>query len=91
MATTDARLDRLALRQEALVSAMTALTDVMQQTRDMVAELAAWLQQPPSNDLPNLIAAMERALSALTEAISRMEGKLDNLPAGASQVSTANR
>jgi hypothetical protein len=81
MATaTDAKLDKLAIRQEALVASMHALTDVMKQTRDMVAELAVWLQQPPSNDLPDLLKAMSLAVQANTEAIVTLVKRVDAMP-----------
>jgi hypothetical protein len=81
MATaTDAKLDKLAIRQEALVASMHALTDVMKQTRDMVAELAVWLQQPPSNDLPELLKAMSLAVQANTEAIVTLVKRVDAMP-----------
>jgi hypothetical protein len=81
MATaTDAKLDKLAIRQEALVASMHALTDVMKQTRDMVAELAVWLQQPPSNDLPDLLKAMSLAVQANTEAIVTLVKCVDAMP-----------
>lgn len=73
MAIADEQLNRLLIRQEALVGSMHGLTDIMVETRSMVADLKSWLQQPPADDLPNLIAAMERALTALTEAIVRLE------------------
>ena len=82
MATAaDEKLDRLAMRQEALVASINALTDVMEQTRDMVAELAAWLQQPPSNDLPDLLKAMTLAVQANTEAIVTLGRRVDAMPA----------
>jgi hypothetical protein len=81
MATAaDAKLDKLAIRQEALVASMHALTDVMKQTRDMVAELAVWLQQPPSNDLPELLKAMSLAVQANTEAIVTLVKRVDAMP-----------
>jgi hypothetical protein len=81
MATAaDAKLDKLAIRQEALVASMHALTDVMKQTRDMVAELAVWLQQPPSNDLPELLKAMSLAVQANTEAIITLVKRVDAMP-----------
>jgi hypothetical protein len=82
MATAaDDKLDKLAIRQEALVASMHALLDVTKQTRDMVAELAVWLQQPPSNDLPDLLKAMTLAVQANTEAIVTLGRRVEALPA----------
>jgi hypothetical protein len=83
MATADEQLNRLLMRQEALVGSMHGLTDIMVETRNMVADLKSWLQQPPADDLPNLIAAMERALTALTEAVVRLEDRIGALLAQA--------
>ena len=56
--TIEERLAKLEERQEALVAAIGELGEIMIQTRSMVAELAAWLQQPPSSDLPEFLARM---------------------------------
>ena len=79
MAAADEQLNRLLIRQEALVGSMHGLTDIMVETRNMVADLQAWLQQPPGDELPNLIAAMERALRALTDAVVRLEDRMGAL------------
>jgi len=70
--TVEDRLSRLEVRQEALVSAMNGLTDVMEQTRDLVVELMAWLQEPPPSELPD-------TLKAMTEAMERQNGHLQTI------------
>jgi hypothetical protein len=35
----------------------------------MVAELAAWLQQPPSSDLPEFLTRMAGAIEANTDSV----------------------
>jgi ABC-type transporter Mla subunit MlaD len=63
------RLQRLDMRQEALVSAISGLTDVMEQTRDLVVELMAWLQEPPSSELPDAIKAMAQEIKGLADVV----------------------
>jgi uncharacterized membrane protein YccC len=81
MATLEDRLTRWEQRQEALITAMNGLTDVMETTRAMLAELAAWLQQPPSNDLPDLIGALTAAFERLTDEVQNQGQQLAELPA----------
>ena len=64
--TIEERLAMLEERQEALVAAIGELGEIMIQTRSMVAELAAWLQQPPSSDLPEFLTRMAGAVEANT-------------------------
>jgi hypothetical protein len=87
------RLARMEVRQEALIGAIGGLTDVMEQTRAMVAELATWLKQPPSNDLPDLIRHMTAALENNTDAIVTIGRLVNALPAELAQVvqGTASR
>ena len=45
------------------------LGEIMIQTRSLVAELAAWLQQPPSSDLPEFLTRMAGAVEANTDSV----------------------
>jgi len=67
--TIEERLAKLEERQEALVAAIGELGEIMIQTRSMVAELAAWLQQPPSSDLPEFLSRMAGAVEANTDVV----------------------
>ena len=67
--TIEERLAKLEERQEALVAAISELGEIMIQTRSMVAELAAWLQQPPSSDLPEFLTRMAGAVEANTDSV----------------------
>jgi ABC-type transporter Mla subunit MlaD len=84
MPETD-RLSRIEQRQEALISAVAGLTEVMETTRAMVAELAAWLQRPPSNDLPDLLDALTAAVQGQGELIVALGQRVDALPARLAQ------
>lgn len=79
--TVEDRLGRIEARQESLVSAISGLTDVMAQTRDLVTELMAWLQEPPSSDLPDTLKAMTNAIEAHGQTLRTINGALVKLPA----------
>jgi hypothetical protein len=83
--TVEDRLSRLEMRQEALVSAMNGLTDVMEQTRDLVVELMAWLQEPPSSDLPDTLKAMTEAMELQAGHMQTIGHALLKLPAQVAQ------
>ena len=87
--TVEARLARIETRQESLVSAIGGLTDVMAQTRDLVTELMAWLQEPPSSDLPDTLKAMANALEAHGQRLHAINGTLGKLPAQVARAVTA--
>ena len=67
--TIEERLAKLEERQEALVAAIGELGEIMIQTRSMVAELAAWLRQPPSSDLPEFLTRMAGAVESNTDSV----------------------
>jgi hypothetical protein len=46
---------------------MNRSVDIMEVLRDMLGELAAWLKQPASNDLPDLLKALSREVERLTK------------------------
>jgi ABC-type transporter Mla subunit MlaD len=62
MPTDSDRLASIERRQEALVSAIGNLTEVVGTTNAMVAELAAWLKEPPSSDLPGILENLAQAV-----------------------------
>jgi hypothetical protein len=59
------RLIKLEMRQEALIASMQGLLAIQTDIRDMIAELSAWLRQPASTDLPDLIRALITATNML--------------------------
>lgn len=76
----EARLSKIETRQEALISVLHSLADVMEQTRDMVAEVAAWLQQPSSSEVPDLLRELTGAVVEQGKKINTMSGILVKLP-----------
>jgi ABC-type transporter Mla subunit MlaD len=80
------RLTRIEQRQEALVGAVSGLTDVVAVTRDMLAELMTWLQKPPSTDLPDLLTALTVTLQSQGELVTALSQRIDALPEQLAQV-----
>jgi ubiquinone biosynthesis protein UbiJ len=78
--TIEDRLQRMEVRQEALVTAISGLTDVMEQTRDLVAELMAWLQEPSSSELPDAIKKMAEEIGGLANVVARLGVRINTLP-----------
>jgi hypothetical protein len=62
MPTDSERLASIERRQEALVSAVGNLTEVVGTTNAMVAELTEWLKEPPSSDLPGILEDLAQAI-----------------------------
>jgi hypothetical protein len=69
--TPDERVAQWEKRQEALISGMNGLVETQNVIVAMIAELAAWLKQPASSDLPDLIRAMITTNEALQELAER--------------------
>jgi hypothetical protein len=63
-----------------LVTAISGLTDVMEQTRNLVVELMAWLQEPSSSELPDAIQEMAKQIGDLANVVVRLADRIDTLP-----------
>ena len=66
------RLIKLEMRQEALIASMQGLLAIQTDIRDMIAELAAWLRQPASTDLSDLIRALITSTNMLRTDIAAL-------------------
>lgn len=73
--TSDERLTQIETRQEHMISAIHGLTDYMEQSRDLITELMAWLQEPPSTDLPEALRALVGAIEAQGHLIEKMAAR----------------
>ena len=73
-------MNRLDQRLETLIASMNGLLDIMVQTRTMMAELMAWLQQPPSNELPQDPIRMANAIEANTGQLMELRQQVNALP-----------
>jgi hypothetical protein len=81
MPTPEERIARWEQRQELIILSMNRMVDTMEVIRDMIGELAAWLKQPASNDLPDLLRALIVRSETLSEQVVQIGGKIDALPA----------
>jgi hypothetical protein len=81
MPTLEERIARWEQRQELIILSMNRMVDTMEVIRDMIGELAAWLKQPASNDLPDLLRALIVRSESLSEQVVQLGGKIDALPA----------
>jgi hypothetical protein len=87
----EARLDHWERRQEDLIAAVHAILDGLDAMRGQLGEIVAWLQQPPSDDLPELIRALTAAADATQDSLARLEARIDALPAAIAQAVAASR
>ena len=78
--TIEDRIDKLAMRQEALIAAIHGLADVVETMRDMQAELVAWIQQPPSADLADLLQELAAAVHDNSTVIGELVQRIEALP-----------
>jgi hypothetical protein len=76
----EARLARWEQRQENMIASMHGILDGLEAMRGQLAEVVAWLQQPPSDELPDLIRAMIAASDATHEHLSRLDERIASLP-----------
>ena len=81
MPTPEERITRWEQRQELIIASMNRMVDTMEVIRDMIGELAAWLKQPASSDLPDLLRALIVRSETLSEQVVQLGGKIDALPA----------
>ena len=81
MPTPEERIARWEQRQELIILSMNRMVDTMEVIRDMIGELAAWLKQPASNDLPDLLRALIVRSETLSEQVVQIGGKINALPA----------
>jgi len=78
--TTEEKIDKLAMRQEALIASIHGLADVVETMRDMQAELIAWIQQPPSTDLAELLTGLTAAVHDNSTVIDELARRIEALP-----------
>lgn len=74
------RLDHWERRQEDMIAAMHGMMDGLDAMRGQLAEIVAWLHEPPSDELPELIRAMIAANDAVQEQLARLGDRIDALP-----------
>ena len=81
MPTAEERITRWEQRQELIIASMQGMLDTLEVIRDTIAELASWLKEPPSSDLPDLIKALILRADTISDQIVQIGAKVDALPA----------
>jgi hypothetical protein len=81
MSAPEERIAHWEQRQEVIIASMNRLVDTMEVMRDMIGELATWLKQPASNDLPDLLKALIARSETVSDQVVQIGGKIDALPA----------
>jgi len=66
------RISRLDQRLEVLIAGMSRLNDYQRELGAMLAELKAWLEQPPSNDLPELLRSLVATIDSTNDAVDAL-------------------
>ena len=80
MPTPEERITRWEQRQELIIASMNRMVDTMEVIRDMIGELAAWLKQPASSDLSDLLKELILRAETVSDEIVQIGGKMDALP-----------
>lgn len=80
MPTAEERITRWEQRQELIIASMQGMLDTLEVIRDTIAELASWLKEPPSSDLPDLIKALILRADTISDQIVQIGAKVDALP-----------
>ena len=81
MPTAEERITRWEQRQELIIASMQGMLDTLEVIRDTIAELASWLKEPPSSDLPDLLKALILRADTISDQIVQIGAKVDALPA----------
>ena len=81
MPTPDERITHWEQRQEVIIASMNRMVDTMEVIRDMIGELAAWLKQPASSDMSDLLRVLILRAETVSDEMVQLGGKIDALPA----------
>jgi len=76
----EARLAHWERRQEDVIATLHAILDGLDATRGQLGEIVAWLRQPPSDDLPELLRALVAANDATRAELAQLVAQIDALP-----------
>jgi hypothetical protein len=66
------QLRQISQRQEAIVMAVNANTDSIRALGELVEQVVAWMNEPPSTDLADAIKAMTGAMRAVEKALGAL-------------------
>lgn len=74
---------RIDMRQEALISTISALTDVLVAVRDTQSEIMELIQEPPASDLGEILMALTASVDRLAGAVREMGDEMPERVAAA--------
>jgi hypothetical protein len=77
----DERITRWEQRQEVIIASLEGVVVTMTTIREMIAELGAWLKEPPSRDLSDLLRVLIATNQAISSQVDEVGGKMDALRA----------
>jgi hypothetical protein len=67
--TIAAKIDKLAMRQELIITALDDMTSAVQALAEQVGEVVEWTQEKPDNSLSDALRQIGAALNSLTTAV----------------------
>lgn len=76
--TIDERMDRWEIRQEAVITSLNGMLDILTVTQDSIHELMGWLQTPATgpNETADGLRQMAAAIEGMARVISDLPGML---------------
>ena len=76
--TVDERIDRWEMRQEAVITSLGGMLDILTVTQDSVHELMGWLQSPATgpNETADGLLKMAAAIEAMAKVIADLPDML---------------
>jgi hypothetical protein len=79
--TAEERIARWEQRQELIIASMQAMSETLEVIRDMIAELASWLKEPPPSDLADLIKVLILRSETVSDQVVQIGAQIEALPA----------
>jgi hypothetical protein len=74
-----------------VIATLHAILDGLDATRGQLGEIVAWLRQPPSDDLPELLRARVAANDATQAELAQLVARIDALPEALARTMAAGR
>ena len=79
--TLEDRIDGWERRQEAIITALDGILNVVETIRDSQVELAKWLATPPSSELPEVLKQLIASNNEVSELMLQLGARMNRLPA----------
>ena len=68
-------------RQEAMITALDGVLNVVETIRDSQVELAKWLAKPPSSELPEVLKQLIASNHEVSKLMLHLGARMNRLPA----------